>query len=392
MDLMLLNRDNYSEGRIVNGWDSVIWIERYDSPGEVTITADPDPELQSLLWPGQMITHVDSETVMMIETHKIDEKSKDKPVLEMKGRTVDVIAMENRVLTMENPTLLSFINGFSEQDFAYDMTAEQPWVQATKIIQDFLVNSILGAFQSYPNLRVINMLSPSGWTDDLKQERSFAKGTHVDEAVYKLIQTGNCGLKLVRPTSDAGSTTLDFVVHKGEDKSYLEFSWNEGDVEDATYLWSNKLYKNSAYVFTEQFTNYIGRQLRTNPWGFGLTLTGETATGWDLKIASVDATDFKPDGFTIPLNPLQTYYMASVLNARGLDVLSQKKIVQIMDATISPTAKYDYLIDYKIGDIVSVKGNYGVDSKMRIVEYAITSDKDGDSGFPTLAAYTETAV
>lgn len=392
MDLMILNPNNYGEGRIVEGWDSVVWVERYNRPGEVTITIPPDPDLQQLLWPGQMITHVDTETIMMIETHKIDEKKNGEPVIEMKGRTIDVIAMENRILTMDDPTIFSFINGFSEEEFVYYMDEAAPWEQAITLIQDFLVASIVSPFQTYPNLSSVNAVYYTGSTVDLIVPRSFPKGERVDAAVYKLLDLVDCGLKLIRPNTTYFDTTLQFYVHNGQQRDVV-FSWAEGDVEDASYLWSNRNYRNSAYVFTEKFTRYIGRNLMVNAFGTGLYLSGDPVEGWGLRIASVDATDWDPGpGWSPPMGTNEKNYVSAVLNSRGLDVLGQMKHIRIVDATIAPTSRYEYMHDYQMGDRVRVQGNYGVEGEFRVVEYAITSDKDGDAGFPTLAAYTPTSV
>lgn len=380
---MRLDATTYSGGEIINGLTSVIWVERYMEPGEITITCPPDPYLQEKLAPGTLVSHIDSQTVMMIETHTIDESKEGEITLEMTGRTIDVIAMENRVLTMDDPTFLSFVNGLSEEDFTYNMVEDNAWAQAAKIINEFLVSSISNTYQTYPNLEVINAVNG---TEYPQSPRAFPKGTTVAKAVYDLLGSTGKGLRLIRPTRAWESNKLAFYIHDGQNKSnQVLFDWAAGDVEKARYVWSNKVYRNSAYVHTDEYTYHIGKNLMV-AWDSSLYLDGIDASGWDLRVMSVDASDWKL-GLTPPLSDLQKAFIRAILNARGKAELAKQKKISMIDATISSTSRYEYIHDYNIGDIVRVRGNYGVEADMRVVEFAVTSDANGDVGFPTLEEY-----
>jgi hypothetical protein len=55
----------------------------------------------------------------------------------------------------------------------------------------------------------------------------------------------------------------------------------------------------------------------------------------------------------------------------------------MMDITTGRIPK-KFRVDYNIGDIVYVVGDYGVSQKMRVTEYAEILDENGSSAFPTL--------
>jgi hypothetical protein len=59
-----------------------------------------------------------------------------------------------------------------------------------------------------------------------------------------------------------------------------------------------------------------------------------------------------------------------------------------MDAKISITAKPKFKIDYDVGDLVSVFGEFGTKQIFRVSEHILTVDKDGQKGYPTLSIAT----
>ena len=74
------------------------------------------------------------------------------------------------------------------------------------------------------------------------------------------------------------------------------------------------------------------------------------------------------------------------MQARGiLALLSQNDLVLVKPELESNAESYVYRQDYNIGDIVTVIGNYGVQSKMRVVSYVEIEDENGETGYPTLS-------
>jgi len=118
----------------------------------------------------------------------------------------------------------------------------------------------------------------------------------------------------------------------------------------------------------------------------GLTVvqnTVPTRKGWDLRVGSVEFSeyDLDPRLFTSPA--IQNIYLKVVTENKGQIELASATKITLMDITTGRIPK-KFRIDYNIGDIVYVIGDYGVSQKMRIIEYAEILDENGSSAFPTL--------
>jgi hypothetical protein len=98
----------------------------------------------------------------------------------------------------------------------------------------------------------------------------------------------------------------------------------------------------------------------------------------------VDATDV--DGFIgeVPTGAGLIYTLA-VLAERGRKALRNQNTITIAQADIAETTRYQYRVDFNVGDLVTVDGNFDQMAKMRVVEYAEVEDENGYSGHPTLA-------
>jgi hypothetical protein len=73
-----------------------------------------------------------------------------------------------------------------------------------------------------------------------------------------------------------------------------------------------------------------------------------------------------------------------ILTQRGNQALGGHRKTQFLETSINPTTRYQYRKDYNIGDIVFVRGNYGVSQLMRVVEFAEFEDETGEVGIPTV--------
>lgn len=365
MDVFTLDRDEYNNGTPVHGIDSVLWVERYNREGEFKIEGKPTHELLSTLADGTLISHTNTDTIMMVESHSIDESKEGKTKAEFIGRTVDEILMENRVVTLSDHISDAFTFDVSFYPMEFNFPAWNSWDQASNLMYRFLTDPDNLPAEAIPNLVIRQDI---GGSETSPTSRLLTKLSLVSKSVRELLDVSGAGLKIERP-NESHPGEIHFVVHKGSDKSLdVRFDWNFGDLESARYLWSNKGYKNGAYVSTDAYT------LRSFPYG---------VTGWDLRLMPVDAGDWKKDDPT----PDETTFaeIVSILGARGKDAIDRQGLVHLIDTKVSTKSRWTYNLDYKLGDLVSVAGNYDTSAVMRVVEYAATLDETGSTGFPTLA-------
>lgn len=69
----------------------------------------------------------------------------------------------------------------------------------------------------------------------------------------------------------------------------------------------------------------------------------------------------------------------SQLYAYAVDVLASKKITEKLEGSVVPNVTYQYKRDYDLGDIVTVRNEYGIEAQARIVEVLEVFDGNGYS-------------
>lgn len=388
MDFFGLDFTDYNNGQIINGIDSAVWVERYRDPGEFKIIGEPTEAFRRDLFIGRLISHTDTYEVMMVETHEIDESKEGTPMLVVSGRSVEAIVMENRTV---NPGLgpaeePGYTQGFeippSEGSDFVTQTTGLPiggiatWEQVAYLINRYCVDNEPGyTDENIPNLEVQVDISRD---DPYPLDRLIKINTLYDE-VLPLLESFDGGIRVERPAAPLSHDgKLWFVVHEGNDlREQVQFEYVRGDVENARYLWSAKNVRNKAYVRSK----YYG--LVVEPY---FTYTGDHLTGWSNRVKHVDVSDFT--NYYTGADSTIIAAMFQFLYFKGWDeIVKTATDMAIVDATISGTSQFRYRHQYQMGDVVFVRGNYGMEVPMRVIEYAESMDKDGESGSPTLVYY-----
>lgn len=362
-NIFTLNKTTYQDGKSINGLDSVVWVERYATAGECTLVGEPTEELLADLTDGTLVSHTDSKTIMMIETHQIDETKEGPAKVVFYGRTVEWIAMENRVVTLNaHETDAYDLNDMSVYPMEFNLPLGNAWDQAVILIDRFLESADYSLQERMPNIQVLALIAGN---EPAQSTRVVNKLAYLSDAVTGLLSSVDAGIKIER-CNPSHPTLIQFVIHNGVDRSAaVRFDYNSGDLESAKYLWSIKNSKNSAYVSNGNGTL---KSLRAG------------VSGLDLRVMPIDASDWEPTP------PWTLAHLKNVFVGRAYDEISKRKPVSpLFEAVITKNCRYEYGIDYNIGDMVYVIGNYGVSAKMRVVEYAKTIDAAGEFGVPTLA-------
>ena len=66
--------------------------------------------------------------------------------------------------------------------------------------------------------------------------------------------------------------------------------------------------------------------------------------------------------------------------------MAQHRELALLQATISETARPKFKINYDVGDLVFVYGEFGTGDVMRVTEHIYTKDDEGIHGYPALTA------
>jgi hypothetical protein len=364
MNIFSMDKLYYGSGAMINGIKSVTWIERYRKGGEFTIIGEATVNLQRDLAIHTLISHTETLEVMIVENHEIDDSVEGDVMLKVTGRSVDEWVMENRTI-MKGPIYYGYKNVITGEAYTYDLNlvSNDAWDHVIRILRDFVKNSILNADENIPNFNAYAIVPGD---DPNATVRSIPTGP-LYPRVLEILSTFDGGIKVQRPNDLHRS--LDFIVHNGNDLSdTVQFNWLSHDIGKARYFWSDKADRKRAYVQSEYYGGYI----QVLPF-----------SGWDMRTTHVDMSDLTE--YYTGIDPVKQQWYADILVARGLQALIAAEAVSLMDAAISPLSQYNYRLNYNMGDIVFVRGNYGMEAKMRVVEYCETSDETGESGYPTLA-------
>lgn len=345
-------------GQQINGYQKVMWVERYSEPGEFSIEAQLSSGLGNFLPLGTIISHADTLYVMIVENQEITEKEKEDPTLIITGRGFESY-LENRVVGMNASKSNSAVT-------PYVLPADYTWNQAVKVINDHIVYTD-SVYDSLVN--VIAQTSVTGTGASVSRNVDY--GT-VWERAAEILKVEDLGIKTIRRNTFGvlgSSTQTVILVYRGVDKtSSIIFSWKAGDLSSAKYLFSNKADKNTALVLGQ----YVTTVVETGP------------TQYDRRTMLVDAKDIDGHLGAMPSGATLTAVVNAMIT-RGQQVLAAQNRITLSQADISPTAKYQFRRDYDIGDLILLDGNFGQIVVMRVVEYAEIEDENGESGHPTLA-------
>jgi len=343
-----------SVGEAINGHKSALWVERYRDPGEFKIEAPLSSGLVSFLPIDTFITHLNTSVVMVVENHFIKQPKDEDPTVEITGRCLTSY-FENRTVGDYQAFATSEI-----QDIV--LASDQTWDQVVTLIDDHVITP------TDTNDDLVGTAVNHTCTGAATSEERTLRPSELHGAILDILKVDDLGIKTVRPT--AADPLTYFTVYRGDNVSTkVRFSWMRGDLENVEYFFSNKKLKTQARV--------MGRwiQVVVNPTG---------ADNYDRRTMIIDASFWDERLTAYPSGGVLTLYMAA-MTIMGRQALAAQKKVSITQADVSDSATMRFRRDYDIGDLVTVDGDFGASTVMRVVEFAEVDDESGTSGHPTLA-------
>lgn len=351
-------------GEIINGLSSKMWVERYAVNGEFKFTAPASAGMRELLPIGSFISHVESREIMVVENHEINDDKGRETELVISGRGHETF-FEQRIVGSNKafPTSGAIVE--------YALAAGYTWNQIVTLLNDHLtVAGLIDDNTALPYLNISTDVAETG----VIEPRVVKRGS-LYTRMLELMQVDDLGIKVIRPgiwsPLGAGSQETAVIIHKGVDRSaQIMFSYETGEIESADYLWSNKKLKNTAYV--------------SGKWVETVVTTAET--GYDRRMMQVDASDID-DAYDTPPAGATLDTVVAQMQQRGIEALAAQNEIALTKAEVSKdTNQSAYRVDFNVGDLITVQGDYNETSKMRISEYVEIEDENGRLGYPTLTA------
>lgn len=99
MNLLRLNGSTFKIIDHVEGWDSLIWTERYNDLGDFQLKTEEVDRITSLIATGSYLSIAESDQVMVVENKQIDIDDDENAILTITGRSADCILEERPTIT-----------------------------------------------------------------------------------------------------------------------------------------------------------------------------------------------------------------------------------------------------------------------------------------------------
>lgn len=366
MDLITLNTSMQGD-KLIENYDSLAWSERFNTTGDFQLVTGKVEEFMELLPEGKIVSLRDSNVPMIVETHQIDRKKKTGAKLIIKGRSFESI-LDRRIS----------INGVTAALGDWLVVAKLPSDVAHYIIYQICVVGIADVNDIFPP-EVVQFITPTDYlsTSGPFREYSVPRGNLLS-TVLGLLQTEADadpstdpdtpavvphGIKSMRP--DENGSAIGVQIYSGTDRSgTVYFDGTRDLLNDGTYLFSKVGSANVGYVLGPT-TSAKMHQGAAVP------------SGLERRVILVDGTSSGIES-------------DEALRAEGSRGLSQAHITAMFNGSVNQDlSPYTYGVDYSLGDIVKVVGDYGLEEKARVTEYIRTEDNTGNKAFPTLSAIPE---
>lgn len=356
---------------IVNGIKSKMWIERYREPGEFVFTADASVGLQSQLKVGTFVSHTDTAEIMIVENIELAYNRDNETEVKISGRSFETY-LENRIVAKGNYVHMTDPDTFEEYDqpAGISLNVEHSYDRAHA-----LFFQISDPDDDIPYFNVVVQLHNTYPPFSAEEAWKVYERKDMHKTLMEILQHDNLGIKIERPCPDSinyGTGTSSFVIHDGEDNTAdIVFDHDAGDIESADYLWSNKHRKTAAVV--------------TSTW-FEIVVFKTADVKYRRRYIYIDAKHIDEMYNTYPNGFFDREIIEVKMYALGKEVLARHKAVNLTKVEIDKDrVRYKYRSDYKLGDLIGVRGKFSTFEEMRVVEHVEIEDENGMQAYPTLA-------
>ena len=317
---------------IVDDFSSLIWTKRYFECGDFEIYLRATQEMLALFQQGTYVSRDDDDMIGIIETIKLTTDVENGNYLTISGRCLKAM-LERRIVWYQT-------NLYGRVDLALTQLVEHNAVNTGNINRDFL------------NLSIGNI----PWTDETINKQ--ITGDNLYNTVVEFCKTYGWGFEIVRNIAHS----VVFNVYKGANRTKeVIFSAEYDNLPRTNYLRSVLDYRNTARVAGEG----EGPARKS-------VVIGNDNVDLDRYELFVDARDISSNDGEIS----ESNYRKLLIN-RGNVKLAESKLQIAVDGEVNTLEQYEYKKDYNVGDLVTIKTEYGITTTSRILEAIECEDATG---------------
>ena len=308
MDIYLLNSD-FEIVKIVDGFPSLIWHRKYNEAGDFELHCTHD--LFADLAAAKYVYRPDRTEIGVIENYGLTA-----PTCFCKGRFLECLLTDNIIY---------------------------PAAKYSSKTQEYIARDLVSRFRNDIQLAAAN--APEIGIAITTQ----VTGDNLMEYLYEQLATAEASFSL---TCELSTGVMSFRVWQGADRRNTAiFSQEWDNLKSFSYEYADKDYRNYAVVAGEGEST--ARQF----------VTVDQSNGGKRREIFVDARDLQKD------EDETTGEYAARLKRRGEEKLAEYKVVEHCDAEIDTQSSLQYMVDFDLGDICTIKEDaHGIRCVKRITE------------------------
>lgn len=356
MDVYVLDQ-NFTRVAVVDSYESILWIDRFNKPGEFELYLLAEPKILTYLKEGNYIVQKDSEHVCKIEGIEINTSVESGNHYIIKGRSIESI-LDRRIVW--NQTTFNDV---------YLQTAIQ------RLLNENVINPSIAA------RKIPNFIFEASTDTAITSQKITAQytGDNILDLLQEICDNRKIGFMITLNDN----YQFVFKLYAGKDRSYdqtnnnyVVFSPEFDNIVNSNYQESDASYKNVTLVAGEG----EGSSRKTY-------VVGNTS-GLERRELYTDARDIQSTDEN--QNPIPAATYNEMLRQRGLEKLAECKKDKNFDGQVETFKMFIYKRDFYMGDIIQIKNEYGLEGPARVVEYVMSENvQNGLEYYPTFEAIQE---
>lgn len=356
MELVLLNNE-FRPSRLIEGWSSLVWTERYSSNGDFELVSNDISSIMTMLPLGgptspPVLVGIDESTVpMVVESHKIEKPKNAPPRIVTSGRAFESVLDQRVAVRAVTPGV---------KRVEWQIEAPNSALAAYTVIKNIVIDGVATALDKIPEMSLLISVNDVGVTQKYPVEPK-----KLQTWALETLALGKYGMKSRRPTF---GTTIAVEIYKGTDRTTsVVFDVALDQFEEAAYLLSKLGYENVMITSTANGMEYSYS-------------SSSTVSGLARR---VDFQDLSSE-VTLPAGADLTNLTVN----KGKVALADRLPTALFSGGVSESIGSGYGKSYFLGDIVTLQGEYGLSQTARVAEFVRTHDNTGIKAYPTFEAVT----
>lgn len=346
---------------IVDEYISAIWTDRYNKPGDFQVIVALSSSVAKTVRTGHYIRASTSDSVMVVETLDTSSDINAVPSMRIVGR--DILSLLDRRIVWTQTTIDGSLHS-----------------GVRKIINENVISPSISS-RKIPQIKFLNSSDPK--VTGLQAEAQYT-GDPVLEAVIKLCESGDLGLRMLCPSNSVEDGSFEFEIYAGKDRSYAQTT-NPWVIYSPDF---ENLLSSGTYISTELLKNVslVGGEGEGSDRKF-VVAGKSSASGLSRREMFTDAREITSKVGTTTISASK--YRAQ-LKQKGKKDLAARVKISTFDGEADSTVVYQYGRDFGMGDLVQLENDLGEMATVRIVEYIQTSSvESGFVAYPSFSSLEE---